>query len=158
MIKLHEQQSVFIRQSTEVVFAYISNLENLMVWSSVFASVRLVPPLARQAGAVMRCTIYFAKKRMDFTFEIIEYEPGSVFTLKSIAGIAPCYIHFQLAKAACGGTNLTREATVQLMENNTTMDDDSLIQAIREQLSYNLLALKDILESWNEMPDSATDQ
>lgn len=106
----------------------------------------------------MRCTIYFAKKRMDFTFEIIEYAPYRVFTLKSISGVAPCYIHFQLETAACGGTNLTREVDVQLIENNTTMDDDSLLQAIREQLSYNLLALKDILEAWNELPNTPAGQ
>lgn len=144
MITIQVKQSVFINLPAEAIFAYLGELENLRNWSSII-SVDEVPETT-QVGATVQSTIRFLGNWHDMIFEVIEYEPSYSLTIKSTSGIAPCLFWFQLEPVAGGGTTVTQDAVVDLIEDYAEQTRPLITCAVRRQLEYNLLTLKDILE------------
>jgi len=93
---LKSMQSVVINQPAEEIFAYLSDLENLVDWSGSLITVRKISPGALHVGAMGQSTMRFLGRWMDITFEIVEYEPSRYLTLKSLRGITPCVFSYQL--------------------------------------------------------------
>lgn len=147
MITVEVKQRVFISLPTEDVFAYISDLENLSDWSSVVIAARTLSPFEIRPGTRVRCTIRFLSKWSDMMFEIVEYECNRVLTLKSINGIARCSIFYQLEPEEDGGTTVSQEMVVHCMEGTVDVAESVARNAIRRQLEYDLLTLKDMLEA-----------
>jgi hypothetical protein len=144
LITIQVKQSVFINLPAETIFAYLGELANLRNWSSVI-SVGEVPKTTH-VGATVQSRIRFLGNWHDMTFEVIEYEPSYSLTIKSISGIAPCLFWFQLEPVAGGGTTVTQDAVVDLIEDYEEQTRPLIACAVRRQLEYNLLTLKDILE------------
>jgi hypothetical protein len=144
LITIQVKQSVFINLPAETIFAYLGELANLRNWSSVISVGEL--PTTTQVGATVQSTIRFLGNWHDMTFEVIEYEPSYSLTIKSTSGIAPCLFWFQLEPIAGGGTTVTQDAVVDLIEDYAEQTRPLIACAVRRQLEYNLLTLKDILE------------
>ena len=144
MITIQVKQSVFINLPAETIFAYLSELKNLRNWSSVINTKE--PPETTQVGATVQSTIRFLGNWHEMTFEVIEYEPSYSLTIKSISGIAPCLFWFQLEPVAGGGTTVTQDAVVDLIEDYVEQTRPLIACAVRRQLEHHLLTLKDILE------------
>src|SRR5690349_694201 len=98
------KKSVVINVSAETIFTYLSNLDNLSAWSSATGVVEdngsddVVENNSSQAihaGVTLHSTIRFLGKRRDMIFEVVECEPYSSLTIKSISGVAPCYFYYQ---------------------------------------------------------------
>src|SRR6266480_3841847 len=95
MKTMKTRQSVVINLPAEEIFAYMSDLENLVDWSGSTIAVRKISPGALHIGATLRSTMRFLGRWMDITFEIVEYEPGRCLTIKSLSGATPCLFCYQ---------------------------------------------------------------
>jgi Polyketide cyclase / dehydrase and lipid transport len=146
LITVQVKQSLFINLSAEKIFTYLSTLENLMDWSSVVSMVKNKSSEVLQVGTTLQSTIRFLGNWYDITFEVIEHEPCYSLTIKSIAGIAPCLFWYYLEPASGGGTTISQEAVVDLIEDFSEQAEQLITSALRRQLEHDLLTLKDILE------------
>src|SRR5437763_896233 len=95
LIKMKVEYSVVINQPSEEIFAYMSDLENMVDWSSSMIAIRRISPGAIHVGATVRGTIRFLGRWLDITFEVVECEPNRSLTIKSISAISPCHFCYQ---------------------------------------------------------------
>ena len=147
MFKMKVKQSVVINLPTEEIFAYISDLENLVDWSSAVIAIRKITPGAMHVGATVRSTIRFLGRWLDMTFEIVEREPCRYLTIKSISGVSPCLFSYQFEPVQDGGTKVSQEAVIHLTGGLLGLAEPVLTRVVRRQLEHELLTLKDILEA-----------
>ena len=156
MITMNVKQNVFINLPAEDIFAYVSDFENLVDWSSVMIAARKISPGAIEVGATIRGTVRFLGKWVDITFDIVEYEPGHCLTIKSTSGIAPFLFCYQFEPAEDGGTTLSQKAVIHLTEEVMELKASVITSAVRRQIEYDLVTLKDLLEastSRGKLPD-----
>ena len=146
MFKMKVKQSVVINLPTEEIFAYMSDLENLVDWSSVVIAIRKISPGAMHVGATVRSTIRFLGRWLDMTFEIVEHEPGRYLTIKSVSGVTPCLFCYQFEPDQNGGTKVSQEAVIHLTGGILGLEEPVATKVVRRQLEHDLLTLKDILE------------
>lgn len=146
MIQMNIKQSVVINLAAEDIFAYMSNLENLVDWSSAVIMVRNISLGELHVGARVRSTIRFLGRWLDMTFEVVEYEPGRSLTIKSIAGVAPCLFCYQFEPFEDGGTTVSQEAVIQLT-GSLGLEEPVITRMVRRQMEHDLLTLKDLLEA-----------
>lgn len=98
-------------------------------------------------GATVRSTIRFLGRWLDTTFEIVECEPSRSLTIKSISGVSPCLFCYQFEPVEDGGTTVSQEALIHLIEGMLDLADPVVTSVVRRQLAYDLLTLKDMLEA-----------
>ena len=147
MDTLKIEQSVFINLPVEEIFAYMSNLENLVDWSGVVISARKISSERMLVGTTVRLTIHILGRWFDTTYEIVECVPGRYLTYKSISSIAPCLICYQYKSVESLGTNVIVEETINFTGGFLGFAEPVITGAISRQLSSDLLTLKDILET-----------
>jgi len=147
LMQMQVKQRVVIKLPTEEIFAYMSNLENLVDWSSVMIAARKISAEGRHVGATVRSTIRFLGKWLDITFEIVECEPNRCLTVKSISGGSPCLFCYQFEPVEDGGTAVSQEVVIQLTGGFLGQAETVFTNAVRRLLEYDLLTLKDILEA-----------
>jgi uncharacterized membrane protein len=147
LLKMNVKQSIFINRAAEEIFAYVSDIENLVDWSSVIISTRKISPGEIHVGATLRNTIRFLGKWLDITFEVVEYEPSRYLTLKSIAGVTPCLFSYQFEPTEDGGTIVSQGTIMHLTGAILDLTEPVVTNVVRRQLEHDLLTLKDILEA-----------
>jgi len=140
------KQSVVINLPTEEIFAYMSDFENLIDWSSAVIAVRKSSPGAIQVGATMQSTTRILGRWLEMTFEVIECEPSRSLTIKSIAGVAPCHFCYQFEPVEDGGTNVSLEAVIH-PRGILGLAESVVTNVVRRQIEHDLLTLKDMLEA-----------
>jgi len=141
------KHSVFINLPTEEIFAYMSDLENQVDWSSAVIAIRKISPGAMHVGATVRSTIRFLGRWLDMTFEIVEHEPGRYLTIKSVSGVTPCLFCYQFEPTGDGGTNVSLETVIHLTGRILGLADSVVTNIVRRQIKHDLLTLKDMLEA-----------
>ncbi len=141
------RQSVAINMPAEEIFAYMSDLENLVDWSGATIAVRKISPGELHVGATLRNTMRFLGRWMDITFEIVEYEPGRCLTIKSLSGATPCLFCYQFEPTGDGGTNVSLETVIHLTGRILGLADSVVTNIVRRQIKHDLLTLKDMLEA-----------
>ena len=146
MIQMNIKQSVVIDLAAEDIFAYMSDLENQADWSSVVIMVRNISPGVLHVGTRVRSTIRFLGRWLDMVFEVVECEPGRSLTIKSIAGVAPCYFCYHLEPVEDGVTTVSQEAMIQL-SGMLGLEEPVVARVVQRQMEHDLLTLKDLLEA-----------
>lgn len=149
------EQRIVINQPVDEVFRYLSNLDNLVEWTSTTIAVKKVIPQARGVGEVIRCTARFLGRWMEITFEVIEREQERYLSFKSTAGSCPCLFCYAFERSDCNGTILSQEAVVQHIEGMLDQTSKVVLSAFQRQLAYDLQTLKDILEARTVTPEFA---
>lgn len=149
MSELKVKQNVVINLPPEESFTYVSDLENLVEWSSMVIAVKKISPGEMQIGTTLRVTIRFLGRWLENTYMVVEWEAGRQITLKSTSGITPCHFSFTFESLAGGKTNLLREAVINLSIKRGFMDvaEPVLVSALSRQFEHDLLTLKDLLEA-----------
>lgn len=141
------EQSVIIHRPAEDIFAYITDGENMLDWSSVVIAVRTAPSGPMQGGTRLRITTRFLGRWMEAIYEVIECQPGFHLTLKSTTGIAPCVFSYQF-DATEGGTIVSLETMVplHLIRGVLGLSESVVEKVLRRQIKHDLLTLKDVLD------------
>jgi len=141
------KHSIIINLPSEEIFAYMNDLENLADWSSVVIAARKNSQQSMHVGATVRCTIRFIGRWFDISFEIVESNPSRYLTIKSISGVAPCLISYQLEPVEGGGTSVTTEQVIHSTGGFLGLTEPVVTSMIHRQLEHDLLTLKDLLEA-----------
>lgn len=147
MITVEDRQSIYINSPPEMVFTYMSDLENLADWSNVVISARNLTEGAVQVGTRVRSTIRFLGQWCEMTFMVIECKPSCDLTIKSIAGIAPCLFYYRFEPVREGGTIVSQEAMIQITEGSLVYPEEVVTNAVRRQIEFDLHTLRDMLEA-----------
>ena len=147
MNKMKVEHSVFINLPVEEIFAYISNLENLVDWSGVIISARKISTEDMLVGTTVRCTIRILGRWFDTTYEIVECVPCRYLTYKSISSVAPCLICYQFEPVEGIGTNVILEENINFPGGFLGFAEPVIKGVIRRQVANDLLTLKDLLET-----------
>lgn len=156
MVRIKVSQSVVIKQSTDQIFAYVSELENLLDWSSAVIAVRKISPGPMCAGATIRATTRFLGRWSDIMFEVVEYKPGRYLTVKSLSGATPCLFCYQFDSTVYGGVNVSLEAVLHFTEGTLGLDEAVITNLVSGQIEQDLQTLKAMLEASVDMPRLST--
>lgn len=147
MTEIKVQKRIMIDLPAEDIFAYISQLENLLDWSGITVTVRKTSSGEVRAGTTMLSTMRFLGRWFTVAFEIVEYSPGRCLTFKSIAGSPSCLFCYQLEGQGDGGTATLGEAVVHVTDGLIDQPYPVIESAVSRQFEYDLQTLKDILEA-----------
>ena len=151
MIRIRARQQILIRRPAEEIFVYVSDLEHMTGWSSALVAIQKLTPEAVCPGTLVQSTLRMCDRQMEMIFEIVEYESGRYLAFKSITGSIPCFLCYQCEPMEEGGTTLTVEVTLQLIEDNLDLEESAANRALRRQIAYDLRTLKEMLEAWAEL-------
>lgn len=147
IMKIYVKQCIVINLPTEDIFAYVSNLENLLDWSSVILSVKATSPGVGGVGAAAKSTFRFLGKWSEMTLEVVECMPSHSLTIKSTSGVAPCLFCYQFEQLEHGGTSIALDIVISLIEGFRGLTEQVVTNAIRRDMEHDLLTLKDMLET-----------
>jgi hypothetical protein len=147
MIKMNVEQSIVINLPTDDIFAYITDVDNWVEWSGAVIAVRKTSPGTMCVGETFRGTSRFLGRSLDTVFEIVEFEPGHLLTIKSTSGLAPCVFCYRFVPVEGGETNVTLEATIHVIGEPLGLAEPVLAGVVRRQIEHDLLTLKDLLEA-----------
>lgn len=147
MTKIRIKQAIVINKPIEDIFAYMSNLGNLLQWSSVIFSIQENSSEVSGAGATAKSTIRFLGKWTEMTFVVVECQSNRFLTIKSTSGITPCLFHYQFECLENGGTAIAQDVEISLIKGLGDSTEQIVINAIRRDAAHDLLTLKDTLES-----------
>lgn len=155
MMKIHVKQTIVINLPVADIFAYMSNLENMVEWSNVMIEAKTLSPAGVCLGTRVKNVVQFLGKRSEMTFEVVECQPGNALTIKSISGVSPCFFCFQFESLEDGGTSVTQDAVVSLIGGCVDLAERVVTNAIHRHLEHDLLTLKDMLETHSSTRRSA---
>lgn len=149
MREIKIDQSVTINRCIEDVFAYVSSIENLTDWGSGVIAVRKASSGCLHTGDVVRMTLRFLGRWMEMTYEVVEYQPPRLITLKGISGIAPCVFSWHFTVSEDGRTSVFQEAMLDARnrERFAGIAKTTMVKVARRQLQHDLLTLRDLLEN-----------
>jgi uncharacterized membrane protein len=145
--ELKVEHSVFINLPAEEIFAYMSNLEKLADWSGAVISARKISSEEMLVGTRVQCTIHMLGKWFDTTYEIVECVPNRYLTFKSILSVAPTLISYQFEPVEGLGTNVILEEIIKFTGGFLGFAESVIKNVIQRQINYDLLTLKDLLET-----------
>jgi hypothetical protein len=147
LIKINIKQQIFVNLSIEDIFCYISNLDNLVDWSSATMAVKKLSPGEIHVGAIVHSTIYFLGKWLDMTFEVVECYPNRCITMKSISSVAPGLFCYQFEPGEDGGTIIVQDVEIQYTRERPDLTESAVVTAVRRQIEYDMVTLKATLEA-----------
>jgi uncharacterized membrane protein len=99
------QHTVVVERPPEEVFAYLTDLSNVPSWQSGSVEVR-EPEGSLGVGTSYVQVLKFLGKRIETTLEVVEFEPGRRFSLKTLSSPIPFEVQHVLEPAG-NGTTLT---------------------------------------------------
>jgi carbon monoxide dehydrogenase subunit G len=102
------EHSVTIDRPVETVFAYLTDVRNLPRWQQGVVEIRPAGEMA--LGATFAEVRGFLGKRIESTLEVVEYEPGHLFSIKVVSGPIPFEIR-HLLEPEGGGTRIRIEGS-----------------------------------------------
>jgi hypothetical protein len=150
------EHNLVIKLSAEKIYDYMADIDNWVEWSGAVIAIRKTMPGTISVGSTLRCTTRFLGRWLETTYEVVELEPGHLFTLKSISGLAPSIFSFRLEPIESGRTNVSVEALIELMEGYLGLEESVIVGALCRQLDYDLNTLRDILEARTSLTGSNT--
>jgi len=99
--------TVTIARPVEDVFAVLSDVENVPIWSSNTIEERLLTPGPLRKGSRRRAVIRgFAGRTMQNEAEMIEFEPNRRMVVKVLNAPVPARIVIEFTPTHDGGTRL----------------------------------------------------
>ena len=140
------ETSVVINKSVEVVFEFMANPENDMLWQSGVLGSRKTSEGRMGAGTTEESEFQFLGRRIKSTLEVTEYEPHRKIEYKTISGPIPFKVSYIFDSLAEGGTKVTF-----VMEGDAggffKLAEPLVARTVQRQWETNLATLKDILEA-----------
>jgi uncharacterized protein YndB with AHSA1/START domain len=138
-------ETVIHRQPAEVA-AFAAEPSNAPRWYQNIAAVQweTEPPL--RAGSRVAFEARFLGRVLRYTYEIVEYEPGSTLVMRTAQGPFPMETTYTWEPAADGGTRMTLRNRGE-PAGFSRMAAPMLASAMRRANRADLARIKAILES-----------
>jgi uncharacterized protein YndB with AHSA1/START domain len=144
--RMRVENSATIDQSIDLVFEYISTPENDPTWVPASLRHEMLSPPPMRVGSITEEDVRFLGRRIRYTWEITQYEPPTVFALRSISGPIPATIRVLLERLDGGCTRVILVGEVQLRGVYKPMELVMRWMA-KPQFGIQLRTLKNLLES-----------
>ncbi len=142
MIKI--ELSVVIHRPIEEVFAYTNDVSHWAEWNPGLIEAS-APEGPLHVGTRIREVFKFLGRRIESTFELVEYEPNRQVTYRTVAGPIPM-TGTQTYEAVDGGTKLTVSGEGEA-GGFFKLAEPVVAQMVRRQNQTGLDNLKDLLEA-----------
>jgi uncharacterized membrane protein len=143
MIKV--ETSAVIARPPEEVFAYISNFENNPQWQSGMQEVRFTSEGPLGVGSTYAQVAKFLGRRIESTFEVIEYQPNRMVKASSTSGSFPITFT-RIVEPAGDGTKVTA-----IVEGDASgffkLAEPLLARMVQRSVAGDYANLKRILET-----------
>ena len=128
------------------VFEYVSTPGNDPTWVPASLRHEKLSPGPMRVGSITEEDVGFLGRRMRYAWEITQYEPPTVFALRSVSGPIPATIRVLLESLDDARTKLTLVADVHLRGAYKPMEPMMRWVAHR-QFGTQLRTLPNLLES-----------
>ena len=143
---LYVQESVEVGRPVDAVFAYVADPENSKEWSATIVDIRQdTPGPIHGVGDQFGVTQKFLGRRMQVPQEVVAFEPGRSYTLRTSEGPVE-----MTASWVCEPLTEGTRVTATFDGNAGTffsLVGPILERAVRRQVRSDLETLKDLLES-----------
>jgi uncharacterized membrane protein len=98
---------IIINRPAEAVSAYAADPSNAPDWYVNIESAqwRTTPPL--RTGAKVTFTAHFLGRRLEYTYEVVEFIPGERLVMRTAQGPFPMETTYAWASAGNGSTRMT---------------------------------------------------
>ena len=140
------ERSEKIDQPVDRVFEYVSTPENDPTWVPASLRHEMLSPAPMRVGSITEEDVCFLGRRMRYAWEITQYEPPTVFALRSVSGPIPATIRVLLEPLDGAHTKVILVGEVQLRGVYKPMEVVMRWMA-QWQFGTQLRTLKNLLES-----------
>jgi uncharacterized membrane protein len=139
------ETSIQINRPAAEVFAYLSNFENNPKWQSGMRSAHFTSEGPLRVGSTYAQLAQFMGRRIESTFEVLEYEPGRRIKATSTAGSFPITFT-RIVEPAAGGAQVQA-----IIEGDATgffkLAEPLLKRMVQRSVDKDYANLKWLLES-----------
>jgi carbon monoxide dehydrogenase subunit G len=95
------EHTVVVERPPDEVFEFLTDLSNVAAWQSGAVEVRQ-PEEPLRVGTRYVQVLKFLGKRIKTSLEVVEFEPGRRFSLKTVSGPIPFEVRHALEPAGAG--------------------------------------------------------
>jgi uncharacterized membrane protein len=136
---------ITIERPPGVVSAYVCDPENAPIWhANIKSAAWKSEPLVR-VGSRVAFTAEFLGKRLDYTYELVEFEPGKTLVMRSVEGPFPMATSYGFEETRDGHTKVTLRNHGE-PSGVSKMMTPMIATAMRSANDKDLAKLKEILE------------
>lgn len=144
--------STKIYRPIKQVFDFVSKPENDFQWQyGTLASTRFSKNLGT-IGSFFQSIGHLMGRRIEGTFEVIQYEPHAKYGFKSLSGPLNSQTSYTF-EIEGGGTKVNVSTQANLI-NFFQMDERVVEKMMKKQIKENLTMLKNLLETMQVLPVS----
>lgn len=146
------EHTVVVERPPDEVFAYLTNLRNVPAWQSGSVEVR-EPEGSLGVGTTYVQVLKFLGRRIETTLEVVEFEPGQRFSLKTVAGPIPFEVRHTLEPA---GTGTRLNVTLEGKPGGFFKLAEPLVERnAQRQIEQDFAKLKEMVEARTARGDSS---
>jgi hypothetical protein len=140
------QTEIVIDRPVAVVAAYAGDPSNAPAWYDNIEAVEWKSSPAVAVGAKATFVARFLGRRLQYTYEIVEYLPGERLVMRTAEGPFPMETSYAWSPAGAGGTRMTLRNRGE-PAGFSKVAAPLMQPAMRRANVKDLAKLKDILES-----------
>jgi uncharacterized membrane protein len=144
-VSVDVQTDIEIARAREEVAAFAADPDNATAWYRNIKSVewRGSPPL--EVGSRLAFVAEFLGRRLEYTYEVVEHEPGRRFAMRTSEGPFPMRTTYTWEDAPAGATRMTLRNTGD-PEGFSKLTAPLLARAMLRANRKDLVQLKALLE------------
>lgn len=144
---------IVIKRPPGIVSAYVSDPANAPTWHEHIKSAGWTSEPVAHVGARLAFVAEFLGRRLEYTYEIVEFTPGEKLVMRSVEGPFPMETVYAFEETRDGQTRMTLRNHGEPSGFSKLMTP-MIVTAMRSANEKDLAKLKEILEG-RERPASA---
>lgn len=140
-----------IDRPCDQVAGFASDPSNACRWYANIKSVEWETPQPLQLGTRVAFVAHFLGRRMAYTYEVVEWEPGQHLVMRTAQGPFPMQTAYRFSPRGPGSTHMTLRNSGE-PTGFAAMTAPLMVSAMRRANRKDLHALKALLERDGELP------
>jgi len=141
------EESIVISRPAMEVFEFLTEPENVLLYSSNVVEYEQVSGGPRDVGGVARGTVRVAGRRLTFTTELVEVEPGRMAKSQSSDASIPFRLELRFDEVAEGTRVTWHQETDELGGFFGKLGDAVVVKVYARDVKSNLANAKTLLEA-----------
>jgi uncharacterized protein YndB with AHSA1/START domain len=137
------ENTVMIRRTTEEVFAFLADFENIPKWNYAIVETHKLSEGPVGVGTIYR-QVRSVPRRSEEHFEVIAYDPPRQLEIRGQLGPFPSRLSYAL-DAVPEGTRVTNSVELELRGPGRLLGPVA-VPRVRDAVAANLQKLKELLE------------